>query len=656
MNLLSVKFRPTALAFACALALAFAFAGAAGAQQSYTRQIPAGGTANFQAPATAPGTSTVELDPAFAGGDTHDGGNDATGTVTLNRPINPNLHPGQAHGNGSQRAKSNPEIDLSFDGLNFFQQRFADNGNQFSVEPPDQGLCAGNGYVLESTNDVLNIFNTSGISVLPGAKAVSLNQFYGYPSAINRSTGQFGPSLTDPSCYFDQATQRWFHVVLTLDRVGTSSRLSGTNHLDLAVSQSANPLGNWTVYRIPVQDDGSQGTPNHKCAGGPCLGDYPHIGADANGIYLTTNEFPFFAGGFHGAQIYAISKQALVSNASSLNVVQYDTAAASTNTASGLPGFTVWPAISVQSSPAEQGGIEYLLSSLAIFQNSGVSDQLQLWSLTGTSALSTGGAPTLTSSLVDTEAYGIPGKARQPGTGTNGVGKAPGGGNVDWPLGQCLNDTACATTLNGAKFPHTEVISDLDANDSRMQQVYYANGKVWASLGTGIAYDTPQTASDGLAFFVLHPQADAGTPTATVVRQGYVAAPDLDVTYGTVAVTESGRGVLSFTATGPGTYPSVGYTSLDAKIGAGPIHISTPGVGAQDGFSGYVAENAPNPRRPRWGDYGAATVDGNSIWFAQEYIGQSCTLAEYEAAPFGRCANTRGSLGNWDTRITKVTP
>jgi hypothetical protein len=651
LNLLSVKFRPTALALACALA----FAAAADAQQSYTRQIPAGGTANVQSPATAPGTSTLELDPAFAGGDTHDGGNDATGSITINRPVNPNPHPGNAHANAGQRAKSNPEINLSFDGLNFFQQRFADNGNQFSVEPPDQGLCAGNGYVLESTNDVLNIFNTSGISVLPGGKAVSLNQFYGYASAINRSTGQYGPSLTDPSCYFDQATQRWFHVVLTLDRVGTSSRLSGSNHLDLAVSQSANPLGNWTVYRIPVQDDGSQGTPNHHCAGGPCLGDYPHIGADANGVYLTTNEFPFFAGGYHGAQIYAISKQALVSTTSSLNVVQYDTGAASTNTASGLPGFTVWPAISALSSPTQQGGIEYLLSSLAIFQDSGVSNQLQLWSLTGTSALLNGGAPTLTSSLVTTEPYGIPGMARQPGTGTDGVGKAPGGGNVNWPLGQCLNDPSCAPALIGSADPFTEVIGALAGNDSRMQQVYYANGKLWASLGTGIAYDTPQTTSDGLAFFVLHPQADSGTPTATVVQQGYVADPALDLTYGTVAVTESGRGVLSFTATGPNNYPSVGYTSLDAKIGAGPVHISTAGAGVQDGFTEYDAFGG-NPPRPRWGDYGAATVDGNSIWFAQEYIGQSCTLAEYEAAPFGRCANTRGSLGNWDTRITKVTP
>ena len=38
------------------------------------------------------------------------------------------------------------ELGLNFSGLNFFNQRFdADGGNQFSVEPPDQGLCVGNG-------------------------------------------------------------------------------------------------------------------------------------------------------------------------------------------------------------------------------------------------------------------------------------------------------------------------------------------------------------------------------------------------------------------------------------------------------------------------------------------------------------------------------
>jgi hypothetical protein len=553
-------------------------------------------------------------------------------------------------GAGQVHAKSNPVLDVNVDGVNFYQSRYADNGNQFSLEPPDQGLCAGNGYVLESANDVLRVFSTSGSAV---TGAVSLNKFYGYPSAINRTTRAYGPELTDPSCLFDQSTQRWFHVVLTLDRVGSSSRLSGTNHLDLAVSQTADPLGTWTIYRIPVQNDGSAGTPNHGCAGGPCLGDYPHIGADSNGIYLTTNEFALFGQGYNGSQIYALSKRALEAGAANVNLVQYNTSDASVNSASGLPGFTVWPAVSAGASASEFGGTEYMLSSLAIYQDSGSDSRLQLWSLTNTSALDQGGTPTLTNSLVNTQPYGIPGYARQPGVGTNGVGQAPGGGDIAFPLGQCLNDPACSSAhILGYPDPYTETINPLAGNDSRMQQVFYANGKLWASLGTGLVYGDGSF-GDGLAYFILHPKASGGTPTATVDKQGYLGDPNLDLTYGTVAVTQSGRGVISFTATGLNTYPSVGFAGLDDKIGAGIVQIAAAGAGANDGFSGYTTFGS----RPRWGDYGAAAVDGNSIWFAQEYIGQSCTLSQYVASsPFGTCAATRAAFGNWGTRIAKVTP
>ena len=37
---------------------------------------------------------------------------------------------------------------FGFDALSHADQRNADNGNQFSIEPPDQALCVGNGYVL----------------------------------------------------------------------------------------------------------------------------------------------------------------------------------------------------------------------------------------------------------------------------------------------------------------------------------------------------------------------------------------------------------------------------------------------------------------------------------------------------------------------------
>ena len=59
-------------------------------------------------------------------------------------------------------------------------------------------------------------------------------------------------------------------------------------------------------------NNGTEGTPNHHCSSGFCFGDYPQLGFDANGMYVTTNEFDFFNGEFHGAQLYAFSKADLV--------------------------------------------------------------------------------------------------------------------------------------------------------------------------------------------------------------------------------------------------------------------------------------------------------------------------------------------------------
>ena len=189
---------------------------------------------------------------------------------------------------GEERDRFGPRLLNSFDGLTMRDQRLANGGNQFSVEPPDQGLCVGNGYVVESVNDVIRVYDRQGH---PLSGVVDLNTFYGYPAAIDRVHGVFGPSLTDPSCYYDPQVRRFFHVILTLDTDSATGNLTGANHLDLAVSSSDNPVGSWRIYRLPVQDDGSDGTPVH--ANCPCIGDYPHIGADEHGIYLTTNEFPF---------------------------------------------------------------------------------------------------------------------------------------------------------------------------------------------------------------------------------------------------------------------------------------------------------------------------------------------------------------------------
>ncbi len=642
------------------LALSIVFGLSSVAAHSQTRLVASGGTTTPQAaPLGVTVDGQMELDMA-AHGDA-DNGNDATGFTTLNRKM------GEGRNGHGDKAEDRAEredhnaVKVSFNGLSFHDQRFANNGNQFSIEPPDQGLCAGNGYVLESVNDALRIFDTRGNPLIG---VVDLNSFYGYPAEVNRTAKPttYGPSITDPSCYFDRDTERWFHVVLTLDRATpTSQALSGKNHLDLAVSKTSNPLGEWTIYRVPLQDDGTDGTPNHGCildpkknTTGPCLGDFPHIGADSNGIYLTTNEFSLFGPGFYGAQIYALSKNALTRHAPKVPVFQFNTGDANLISATGLPGFAVIPAVSSGQSEDEVGETEYLLSSTAIFSNTGVASQVQLWALTDTNNLANGKAPILLNSAVPTQGYGIPRLARQPGVGTDGVGQKPGGGNIDWPQGQCLNDPSCAPALIGVADPYKEVISPLDGDDSRMSQVYFADGKVWGSLGTGISFDGKTFGSDGVAYFIIKPKNTDTKLSGKVVSQGYVATPKADLTYPTFGVTGEGKAIISFTLTGPNDFPSLAYVNLDQQQGAGDIHIVAHGVGAQDGFTGYKATGGV-PTRPRWGDYGATAVVGNKIFAAQEYIGQSCTLVEYESSsPFGTCNATRGALGNWGTRVLQL--
>ncbi len=525
------------------------------AQAPFTRQVPNGGTVALTASGEGFAFNGPEFDDAFASDADEDG--DTSGDavhIRINRSFSHSAPPPGMHRMPPPRPiKPERPLPLDFDGLDFYQQRFADGGNQFSTEPPDQALCVGNGYVLESTNDVLRVYNAGDGS--PAAPAVSLNKFYGYISAVDRSSGTaapvYGPAITDPSCTFDQKSRRWFHVALTFERVGTTVTASGKSHLDLAVSNTPNPLGSWTIYRIPDEDNGTEGTPDHHCTGGFCFGDFPRLGADDNGIYITTNEFASADPGFYGAQIYAISKRDLVNGAASIKVAQYDTGGPSpaSPSASGLIGVSLRPALSAGDSPSILGGTEFFINAPGTLQPDTYDTRLQLWSLTGTGALNSGGAPALTNSVIDTESYVGPAGARQPGTRTDGVGLAPGGGNIDFPLGQCLNSTSCIPNLQlGKPETSTEVISTLSASDSRVQQVFYADGKLWASLGTGgLSYDGVNTV-DGIAYFILQPSpGDHATPTATVLKQDYVADPAMDLIYGTVAVTNSGKGVISFT-------------------------------------------------------------------------------------------------------------
>jgi len=482
-----------------------------------------------------------------------------------------------------------------------------------------------------------------------------LNTFLGYPDQFDRTKLIVGPEVTDPSCYYDAATNRWFADVLTLEVFPATGDFTGQNHLDLAVSNGGDPTtATWKVYRVQVQDDGNFGTPDHGCTGIPpfgivpptiaptykdaCIGDYPHLGADTNGIYLTTNEYSFFGNDFHGAQIYAFSKASLAANSATVNVTQFDTHGMD----AGSSGFTVWPATSpAGQSATANGGTEYFLSSNAADEAHGNgasvgprrSRQLLVWSLTHTSTLDTTVSLSLSHNTLAVGLYVVPALSEQK------VGPTP--------LIDCLNKHSCATNfLIGVPDPFApEHEAAIDSNDTRMQQTVYANGRLWGALDTAV--NSSANTRAGIEWFVVNP---AGS--GSVVNQGYLAVSQNNVTYPAIAVTASGKGVMAFTLVGRDFYPSAAFASIEGN-GVGAVQVAATGLGPDDGFTGTVGLTAPFPFRPRWGDYGAAAVDGANVWIASEYIGQTCTLSQYLASG-ATCGLTRTTLANWDTRISEV--
>ena len=150
----------TKLALLAVLALAVvALTASAGTATgaSAASAVPLAGTGSPQTGDFTPSSGEVAGDEFAGEGEDEDTGPDPYGgTISLSGGA------GQGSSvNSGKKAKSNPTFNFVFEGLNHYQQRYARGGNQFSVEPPDQGMCAGNGYVVEAVNDVMNVFSAA---------------------------------------------------------------------------------------------------------------------------------------------------------------------------------------------------------------------------------------------------------------------------------------------------------------------------------------------------------------------------------------------------------------------------------------------------------------------------------------------------------------
>ncbi len=171
--------------------------------------------------------------------------------------------------------------DAGFDGMSL-----ADGG----AIPPDTQVAVGPNHIFEAVNDHVRIWNrqTNPPSVIYDK---DLGAFFG----VSFST-TLTDVVSDPRIRYDAASGRWFASVVTLES------LFGVGDWRLAVSQTSDPTGKYTLYAASFFDS---------------FPDFPSLGLNDDKLALTGNSFTISTSLFLGSEFLVLKKADLIAGASS---------------------------------------------------------------------------------------------------------------------------------------------------------------------------------------------------------------------------------------------------------------------------------------------------------------------------------------------------
>ncbi len=137
--------------------------------------------------------------------------------------------------------------------------------------PPDTMGAIGPNHFLQTLNGLVAVYSRSGQRL----RLVSSQAFFALVSGgvrYPRSSRFFGSRAVDPRVLYDPRSGRWFASTLEYNN-------GCGNQVLLGVSRSADPLGVWDKYVIPVADAGR-------------WTDFDTLGVDDNGVYFGVDILP----------------------------------------------------------------------------------------------------------------------------------------------------------------------------------------------------------------------------------------------------------------------------------------------------------------------------------------------------------------------------
>jgi hypothetical protein len=561
--------------------------------------------------------------------------------------------------------------------------------NKFKdVEPPDQGLCAGNGSVVETNNigEIL-IFNKALKRVSP---VISLDRVMGLGKRHWSSGG-------DPACVFDSANGGHWFITQFVSKspeskggpfAGCFAGVANTCLEGIAVTTGSSPFGPYNVYFLDANF-------NPKEPGVPfLLNDFAKTSVTRDAFLLFYDEFPLRGNGvgggfFNGAQEFAFNKNALEKGLpvttpngqpnpavtvayENMGLLKTPNGTCASDNRFFQPGIACWiGVIPATANPGQfnnsHGGSGFMLTNPDFYNLGG--NQLAVFDWTGLKNLNSSACSACSGIRFGGQLFSGVQHYYDPsflGATSPTTFLAPQkAGPI--PLGdQCLKA--------GGTVAHCPE-GGISSNGDNITQAAQGNGQLWAGADTEIVQtsatsNTPETHA-GAAYWVVGTRSFDQTGRFSLTSQGYISAMHEDLEFPAFAAGASnGRAIVSFTLNGNGGtagadnggfFPSSAFGRVTATSGTllqSTINIADLGQSPQDGFTEYQNYPSPTPAfRPRWGDYGAAVLMGGRYYFASEYIqSPNCAPPAFNPLAIGTCGGTRDGQANWGTSVNFVTP
>jgi hypothetical protein len=551
------------------------------------------------------------------------------------------------------------------------------------VEPPDQGLCAGNGSVVETNNigEIL-IFNKALKRISP---VIPFTTIMGLTKRHWSSGG-------DPSCLWDPANGgHWFFTQIVSKSpqskggpfAGCFAAKANACLEGISVTKGSSPFGPYNTYFLKANY-------NEKEPGAPfLLNDFAKISATRDAFLLFYDEFPLngsvpgLGGGFfNGAQEFAFNKTALEKGLPVAKVTVARENMGLLKTPDGTcfsdsklfqPGIACWFSVIPAVPPNGQfdnshGGSGFMLATVDFYSLGG--NQLAVFDWTGLKNLNTAGCSGCSGIRFGGQLFSGVQHYYNPSNTPSGILAPQKAGPI--PLGnECGKakfDGAPLSTV--AHCPEAGIAT----NGDNVTQATQGNGQLWAGVSTAIVQTYASIIQEqhmSAAYWVVGTRSFDQTGRFTLTSQGYVSAMHEDLEFPAMgAGTSSGRAIIDFTLSGNGGlagadnggfFPSTAFgrvTSTSRGLLSSTINIAALGQAPQDGFTQYL--NYPSATfafRPRWGDYSNAIVMGNKAYFATNYIQfPNCAPPAFKSNMIGTCGGTRDGLANWGTSVNSVTP